>query len=426
MPIVRGIAGAIVFLLLTPNTSQSQESAELTLVTAVATAQARNPAIAAAFLAAEAAENRVAQVGKWANPQLSVYQENFPGAVPGANQWIISLSQRVRIGGQLGRSTDLAAANQKAMAKDAEAVRWRIGLRVQHEYAAGYSLQRRLEVVFEVTETARSLLRDMAARLVEEDVSDYDVRRLRREVEALDVRTVTLGSEASSVGTRLAALTGISVPADGWRFAAPDRQQGGPPPLGELAVGPVTRPDTGGRGGAATVRRPDLEAAVERRRAAGLAERLARRQAVPDLIFTAGYSRLDPGWNGFVWSVGVTLPVFDRRRDEVAALVVEQSQRDREIAFLKIEAKSEQEQARQGYRDATGALLQIETGAATDLIPIARVAYEEGEMNVMEFVDALRTDLDSRMRRIELGQQRAVQWFNWRWALGEGRQGVSR
>jgi len=426
MPIVRGIAGAIVLLLLTPNTSQSQESAELTLATAVATAQAHNPQVAAALLAAEAAGNRAAQAGKWDNPQLSVYQENFPGAVPGANQWIVSLSQRVRIGGQLGRSTDLAAANQNAIAKDAEAVRWRIGLRVQREYAAGYAFQRHLEDILEVTGTARALLHDMETRLAEGDVSDYAVRRLRREVEALDVHAVSLRSEARNVDTRLTALTGIDSPAGGWRFAATDGQQGGPPPLEEVAAGTALQPDTRVDGAGANARRPDLEAASERRRAAGLAERLARRQVVPDLVLTAGYSRLDPGVNGFVWSVGLTLPVFDRSRDDVAALAVEQSQRDREIAFLEIEARSEQTQARQGYRDATGALQSIGTGADTDLIPVARVAYEEGEMSVMEFVDALRTDLESRQRRVELERRRAEQWFAWRWALGEGFQGDSR
>ncbi len=413
-------------LLLTPSTSQSQESVELTLATAVASAQTHNPAIEAAVFAAEAAAKRVAQVGKWANPQLSVYQENFPGAVPGANQWIVSLSQRVRIGGQLGRSTDLAAADQSAIAEDAAAVRWRIGLRVQRQYAAGYALQRHLEAVFEVTRTARSLLRDMEARLLEDDVSDYEVRRLRREVEALEVRTVNLRSEASSGGIRLAALTGLSAPADGWRFVAPDGQQGGPPSLAEAAKGPSAQADGRAEGGTVDARRPDMAAAIERRRAAGLAEKLAEKQAIPDLILTAGYSRLDPGRNGFVWSVGITLPVFDRRRDEMAALLIEQAQRDRDVAVLEIEAKSEQEQARQAYRDATGALLRIETGEDSELIPVARVAYEEGEMNVMEFVDALRTDLEASVWRIELEQQRAVQWFNWRWALGAERQGGSR
>jgi len=426
MPIIRRIAGAIVLLLLVPNTSQSQELAELALATAVATAQARNPEIAAAYLAAEAAENRVSQAGKWANPQLSVYQENFPGAVLGANQWIVSVSQRVRVGGQLGRSTDLAAANQKAIAKDAEAVGLRIRLRVQREYAAGYAFQRHLEDILEVTETARSLLRDMETRLAEGDVSDYAVRRLRREVEALDVRAVSLRSDVRNVDTRLAALTGIDAPTGGWRFAATDGQQGGPPPLGEVAVGPTSQPDTRVDAATANARRPDLEAASERRRAAGLAEKLARQQVVPDLILTAGYSHLDPGLNGFVWSVGLTLPVFDRRRDDVAALVVEQSQRDREVAFLELEARSEQAQARQGYRDATGVLQRIDMRADAGLIPVARVAYEEGEMSVMEFVDALRTDLESRQRRVGLEQRRAVQWFTWRWALGEGRQGDSQ
>jgi len=417
-----------VLLLLTPSTSQSQEpsSAVLTLATAVATARARNPAIAAALLAAEAAGSRAAQVGKWANPELSVYQENFPGAVPGANQWIVSLTQRVRIGGQLGRSTDLAEANQSAIAKDAEAVRWRIGLRVQREYATGYALQRQLEDVLAVTETARSLLRDMEARLVEDDVSDYDVRRIRREVEALDLQAVRLRSEGRNVETRLAALTGITIPDGGWSFAATDDQQGGPPPLGGAAAGNTSQPDTAPPETMDIGRRPDLAAARERRRAAGLAEGLARKQVVPDLFLTAGYSHLDPGRSGFVWSVGVTLPVFDQNSDDVAALVVEQSQRDREVAFLQIEAQAEQAQARQSYRDATGALLQLAPGAEADLIPVARVAYEEGEMNVMEFVDALRTDLESRQRRVELEQQRAVQWFTWRWALGEERQGDSQ
>ena len=427
MPVLRVIAGAVVLLLLTPSISQSQQPAELSLSPAVASAQARHPSIAAALLAAEAAGSRAAQAGKWANPELNVSQENFPGTLAGANQWIVSLSQRIRLGGQLGRSSDLESTHQRALSNDAEAVRREIGLHVEREYSAGYAYQQHLEVVIGTIASANSLMRDMEARLVEEDVSAYEVMRLRREVDALNVRAVNLRSDHGKVSIRLAALTGIGVPAAGWAFAMPEGQPGGPPPVTADAAGPRdSSNDTRGVGGADLGRRPDVEAAVERQRAAGQAEELARKQAIPDLVLTAGYSHLDPGLDGFVWSVGLTLPVFDRRTDDAAALQVEQARWDRQVASLKVEAEAQREQARRGYVDATQALQRMGTGTETDLAPVARLAYEEGAMSVMEFVDALRTDLEARSTRIELERQRSVQWFEWRWAIGEERQGDSQ
>lgn len=426
MPVFRAIAGAVFLLLLTPSISQSQQPTELPLGTAVASAQARHPSIAAALLAAEAAGSRAAQAGKWANPELSVYQENFPGTVA-ANQWIFSLSQRVRLGGQLGRASDLETAEQRALSKDAEAVRREIGLHVELQYAAGYAYQQQLAEVTATIAAANSLIRDMEARLAEEDVSAYEVLRLRREVEAMHVRAVNLRSEHGKVSIQLAALTGITVPAVGWVFAPPDGQTGGPPALGAYA--PNSRDsshDTSGMSGAELGRRPDVEAAVERQRAAGQAEELARKQAIPDLVLTAGYSRLDPGLDGFVWSVGLTLPVFDRRTDAAAALQVEQARWDREVAAIRVEAEAQREQARRGYVDATEALYRMESGSDPGLASVAHVAYQEGEMSVAEFVDALRTDLEARSMRIELERQRAAQWFEWRWAIGEQGQGESR
>lgn len=423
MPVLRVIAGALVLLLLTPSISQSQQPAELSLSKAVASAEAHHPSIAAALLAAEAAGSRASQAGKWANPEFNVYQENFPGAAR-ANQWIVSLSQRIRLGGQLGRSSDLESTHQRALSKDAEAVRRAIGFHVEREYAAGYAYQRQLEIVTETIASANSLMRDMEARLVEEDVSAYEVMRLEREVDALNVRAVSLRSEHGKVLIRLAALTGIAAPADGWIFATPEGQADGPPPVTAAAPGSQdSRQDTRGVREAALGRRPDVEAAVERQHAAGQAEELARKQSIPDLVLTAGYSRLDPGIDGFVWSVGLTLPVFDRRTDAAAALQLEQARWDRRVASMKVEAGAQREQARRGYVDATAALQRIGSRKESGLAPVARLAYEEGEMSVMEFVDALRTDLEARSMRLELERQRSVHWFEWRWAIGEEPRG---
>ena len=53
-----------------------------------------------------------------------------------------------------------------------------------------------------------------------------------------------------------------------------------------------------------------------------------------------------------------------------------------------------------------------------ELLPIATIAYEEGEITVTGLLDAARAQLDARLRELELAQAMADAWYRWRYASG--------
>lgn len=421
MSIPRGAAGALALLLLAPTPGRPQQGSSLTLAAAVAAVRDHNPQIAAMLLASEAAGHRAEQAGKWSNPEITAYQETFPGAHPDIDQLIVTLSQRVPIGGQPGIASAAAAAGHEAARWDAEAVRAELTLRAQREYAAIYAGQGRVQAVQTALRASRALLRDMQLRNAEGDVSDFDVGRLRLDVQALEVRSAELETELRNASTRLATVTGLAPPEGGWGLLAPDAQAGGPPALGELEPDAGSPPEQASR-----PNRPEVLAETERERQADLQEKLARRRALPDLVLNAGYSRADPGHDGFVWSIQAALPLFDRNRDAAAAAAAEASMRRRRVEMLEREAWSQRRQARDAYDAATAALRSVQAERDGSLVDMARIAYEEGEVGVVTLLDTVRAELEATLRRIGLESRRNDGWFLWKWASGEALQEVTR
>lgn len=428
----RGVVGALAVLLLTPTILLAQAPDELSLAAARSLATSQNPTVLAALLAADSTSELTEVAGRWPNPEMLVYQENFPGALPDSDQWIVTLSQRIPIGGRTGAAQAQAEALQAAVTEDVAAVRWRTDLRVRTEYGAAYARQRELEVVRTAADATRELLGDLQARRAEGDASEFEVLRIAREVEGLEARAATLRSELRGAEIRLAVLMGVRVPAGGWVFRDPAGQEGGPPPLAAAAEGEDVEP-AAVAGAAAPAAgeeetpaefaaRPDIAAARRRTEAAEAARVRERKTGVPDLVVTAGYTRLDPGFDGFTWSVGAQLPIFNSNREQVALRSIEKAELEREVVRLQMDARAERDAAREAYRSATAQLQRLQSTGGQSLAGIARAGYEEGEMTVTELVDALRADLAATQRRLELAERRSLSWFVWQWSEGDGRQ----
>ena len=85
----------------------------------------------------------------------------------------------------------------------------------------------------------------------------------------------------------------------------------------------------------------DAQAMAFRRQAAAARAEAVGKEAIPDLVATLGYTRLDPVFNGLVWSVGVSIPLFDSKSAAKAAQLAEARRLDREYEVLLAEASSE-------------------------------------------------------------------------------------
>lgn len=428
--IPRVATAALALFLLAPSLAHPQSAEPLTLVGAISAARELNPRIAAAVLATEAAGSRARQAGRWPNPEVSVYQENFPGAIPDTDQWVFSVSQRIRVGGQLGLGRDAETARRAAAKADAVAVQADLVLAIQREYARAHALERRLHAVRTALQGTRELLDDLEARREAGDVSTFDVERLRVESQALRARAAETARILRGAITRIAALTCLEPPSPGWSFPTPAGQLGGPPILGAgnteeiLGLGGDTAGPDGTHVGGATItwpgvaRRPDLQADRERVRAAEIDARAVRRAAVPDIVVTAGYTHLDPSLGGLVWGLNVTVPLFDRNHDAAAAADATAASRKRLSDARTREADAQRAEAMEAFAATTETLRLLGPSEASGIVAMARLAYDEGETEVFALLDALSADLDSRLLRIDLEERRAEQWFVWKWTEG--------
>jgi outer membrane protein TolC len=231
-----------------------------------------------------------------------------------------------------------------------------------------------------------------------------------------------LRAEQEAGWEHLAFLTGRGVPDAGWILENPLGTTYGPPAL-EESPAPAA---TGSRPAAAP---SELEQAVDNRfdaQAMALRQQAATwradavgKEAIPDIVATLGYTRLDPVFNGLVWSVGVDIPLFDSKGEAKAVQLTEARRLEREYDALLDEASSEVRAASAEFVWLSEALVELQQGdEAGELLPIATIAYEEGEITVTGLLDAARAQLDSRLRELDLARAMADAWYRWRYASG--------
>lgn len=134
----------------------------------------------------------------------------------------------------------------------------------------------------------------------------------------------------------------------------------------------------------------------------------ATRLRVPTPTFTGGLKRSDTGntsASGYQFSVDIAVPLFSRGQAAVALASAQKgrAEADSEAWRTRVEAEVraahaalsiQQEQAAR-YRQSAAEI-------AEPLAQIGRVAYEEGELGILELLDADRQALDARLRILDL------------------------
>ncbi len=155
--------------------------------------------------------------------------------------------------------------------------------------------------------------------------------------------------------------------------------------------------------------REDYRAELARLEQFRLEQRAAERLRIPEPIVSGGLKRADVGINrtvaGGVIGVTVPIPLFDRGQTEVSRYSAEQERVSARLQILRqqihsavtgaVRAFNTRVSARDQYRRALG-----ETGA--ELVGIARVAYQEGEIGILQLLDAYRNQREANLRMIDI------------------------
>jgi outer membrane protein, heavy metal efflux system len=250
--------------------------------------------------------------------------------------------------------------------------------------------QARLDATQAHTRDVERLIEILRTREREGEGSRFD--RLRAEHELRDTRQLAT-SAAVDVAEARATVTAM-LPRD-------------------VSVGritPVTAPQAAPVSVDALMTRA-ISTRAELRALQGLADRAelesvaARRARLPAPTLFGGLKRADEESGrerGGVFGLSLSLPLFDTGGREVARWQAERFRLEAERASTELRIRSEITRASEALALRQAALSEDAEDAGAELTQIAEVAYREGEVGILELLDAVRTASRARSRSIEL------------------------
>jgi cobalt-zinc-cadmium efflux system outer membrane protein len=397
-PFAHRIGALLAMLLLAPAALSAQTP--LSLDDARRLARQQSPVVAAARAAVEAAAARERQAAVWTNPTLSYSREQAGGNA----QDIAAVEQRIEIGGQRGSRVAAARLRREAAQARLAAVEATVDLDITRAFTAVLAAERGLQLASAAAAQFRTASATMNRRLQEGDISSYEASRVHLE----SARYQAFAAEATLVRDdarlRLQSLLG----------------RAGDTLLAALAASPETDAALSlprdSLIALALARNAELQAMTLDARAAEADAALATRERVPSPALSGGLKREafadDPSATGFVLGLSVPLPLWDRRAGAIAAANAESRRlaAERDIAARRTaqETAAALEAVRQ--LDAQVAALRTVLGAeSAAALRAAETAYMEGEITLVEWLDAVRAYQEAELAFANVLSQAIIQ-----------------
>lgn len=367
--------------------AQIATPSRLTLQEAREAARRTSPEIAAAREALAAATARERQARAFPNPTLSYQREETSTGGETNSQNIASIDQPLEIAGQRGARSVAARLRREATEMRLAAAQAQLEFDVTRAYALAVAADRRA-MLAESAAAAFSRARTVSeTRLVEGDVSGYANRRIRLEAaryggllaEALLARRAARLVLASLIAPTSDSLEPLDAPLED-----------------SLAANPVTFTTDSLRSLAAR-HRGDLRAAMLEAEASAADARLLSRERLPVPVLTAGLKTEEVvgggDFKGFIAGISLPFPLWDRRGGAVDATNADTRRRLAEADVVRRRIAHEIAEAVDGLRavDEQLGVLGPQLGAESQrALRAAQVAYSEGEISLVEWLDAVR------------------------------------
>jgi cobalt-zinc-cadmium efflux system outer membrane protein len=327
----------------------------------------------------------------WPNPSATFSRES----VLGAHDTFLLARQELPVSGRRGR---LQAAGRLAVdAAEAEAHFEQAQLQadVRDAFTALLLAQQREDALQASIGALQELVSVLRTREEGGEGSTYDRMRGQRALIDLEAERSLVAGERVVAQGRLAGYMGPGVIPEA--LVAADALIATPPqaPLPALIEQALTnRGDY--RAAELAIARFDAERSA------------ATRLQIPTPSLTGGLKRSDLGGTasaGYQVSVDVTLPLFSRGQAATALATAQRTRAQAEAQTWRLQIEADvraayevaailQERAAR-YQESTAAI-------AEPLARIGRVGYEEGELGILELLDAERQALDARLRVLEL------------------------
>ena len=378
-------------------TAQVASRAPMTLGQVRDAARRSSPDLRALREAAAAAAGRERQAGAWLNPTFAYGHERTSRGGATNAQHIAQLEQPLELGGQRGARRQAARLRREAAEWRLAAAQSRLDHDVTRAYALAIAADRRAALAAQAAEAFVEAERVSARRLAAGDVSGYADRRLKLEAARYAAQRAVAALARRTARLELAALLTSAPNTLADRLVLTDSTL-----LTALAGTAAphlrTAPAADSLQRIARTRRADLRALALQQEALAAEARLAGRERIPVPTIAAGYKTEEAagggdGFNGFVAGLSLPLPLWDRRGGAVQAAEAEARRADAERAALERQVAREVAEAAAALEviETERALLAPHVGERTRVAMNAvRVAYAEGDITLVEWLDAVR------------------------------------
>ena len=348
------------------------------------------------------------QANAFPNPTATVTHEPLSQDGQSYTETYLTLSQRFELPGE--RSARAAAANRVLGAAEARmrADSARLGFAVKHAFVEAAMAEERLAITERVTGVFRLGAQSAAVREAEGDISLYDLRRLVVERTRYENRLAEALLAVSAARRSLALL--ILFEAEAAEVAPRDPLGVSPPEptLDRVLEGAVSR-------------RQEVVAARSEVEAARAGVRLARAERIPDVTATGGSKRQSDGFRGFFLGVSIPLSLFDRSGGAVEATEARVRSAEERLALTSRQVENDLRRTIETYRSLRGRTEFLGEGLLDDdpdLLQIAQVAYDAGEMDLVQLLDAAEALWDARTARARLKADLWTAYYDLERAVG--------
>lgn len=374
--------------------SAATAGAPLTLdrALALALAEARHPELSAAQEEILAREAELGQAALRPNPTLDLELENFAGSgeFSGADgiETTLLLTQPIELGGKRERRRQSAEIALERSRAEQEIARSDLTARTADRFLAVLAAQKRLLLTQSQVDLARRSLAAVEDRVAAGQAPATEIHRARLAVIELELEISREEGELAAARLELAGLLGVDV--DACVVAGELSPLPAPPLLEDLAAELTESPG----------QRQKQLLIEERRRELALEQALG----TPDLNLSLGGRYFNEDNDGaLIAGFSLPLPLFDRNQGKIAAAGHRRNQ-------AQAEAESSLQAARAALARAWQQLENARKRAAIlddQLLPTAEAAfaaaeygYRAGKFPLFDVLDAQRTLIDLRQRRL--------------------------
>ncbi len=348
------------------------------------------------------------QANAFPNPTASVTHEPLSRDGQDYSETYVTVSQRFELPGE--RSARAAAANGVLGAAEARmrADSARLGFSVKQAFVEAAMAEDRLAVTERVAEVFRQGARSAAVRESEGDISLYELRRLIVERTRYESRLADARLAVSASRRALALLV------------LPEAEAAEVPPSDPLGVSPP-EPTLDRVLEGAISRRQEVAAARAEVEAARAGVRLARAERIPDITATGGSKRQSDGFRGLFLGLSIPLSLFDRSAGAVEATEAQVRFAEERLALTSRQVENDVRGAIESYRSLRGRselLGENLLDEDPDLLQIAQVAYDAGEMDLVQLLDAAEALWDAHTAQARLKADLWTAYYDLERAVG--------